>query len=229
MKPTQQDLFRGHHTFIIQLNSLALDRVLARIQKKCAHTLSVLFVLKMHADFESGLVKMGTALIAEICGCSTDSVSKAVGILEKEKLLKKVSSGRGKRPTYQLLDQVELHPIVENLGLKPKLMSFPFKPKQMTDRVKDIVAYKRTGELSARADAAGVLIENLVINVEVHNHYYENKKEITYQEVNARQQDLEDVSKIKNKKIKEMALRRIKQNIEELLADCDNVVDAEYK
>lgn len=214
---TQGDLFKGHHTFIIQLNSLALDRTLARIQRECAHTLSVLYVLKMHADFQSGLVSMGSTLLAEICGCSKDSITKAIGVLRKEKLLEKVSSGRGKRPVYRLFDQVQLLPIVEQMGLEPKKMSFPYLPTQMTDRVKDIVAFKKTGELTSRAVAGGVHIENLVINVNVHHHHYHDGKDV-YEVVTEKQSELQELSRMKPSAMKRLALETLKAEISALLA-----------
>lgn len=223
-KAEQLDLYKGHHTFVIQLNSLALDRVLARIQSECAHCLSVLFVLKMHADFDSGLVSMGSRLLAEICGCSPDSVTKAVGILEKESLLEKVSAGRGKRPVYQLKDQVELEPIVKEMGLVPKKMSFPFKPKQMTDRVKDIVAYKKTGELTSRAVAGGVHIENLVVKVDVHHHhYYGKEKEDVYEVVSERQADIQELADMPNSNFKKFALEQLRAEIDKQLAIVEDV------
>ena len=221
-EPEQLDLYRGSHTFTIQLNSLALDGVMARMQGKCAHTWGTLYVLKMHADFDTGLVSIGSERIAYIAGCSQDTVLRAIKVLENEGLLKKVKSERGKRPVYQLFDQVELHPLVEELNLEAKKMSFAFKPKQMTDRVKDIVAFKKTGELTPRALAGGVHIENLVLKVDVHHHHYyeKDRKHDVYETVTERQAEIAQLAEMPNSNFKKFALEELKKSIDDLLRDC---------
>lgn len=222
-EPEQLDLYRGHHTFVIQLNSLALDRVMARLQKKCAHCWSTLYVLKMHADFDTGLVSIGSDLIADIAGCSQDSVLKAIRILESEGVLERVKSERGKRPIYQLFEQVELHPLIEEMNLNPKKMSFAFKPKQMTDRVKDIVAFKKTGELTPRAMAGGVHIENLVVKVDVHHHHYyeKDRKHDVYETITERQAEIAELAKMPNTNVKKWALEALRSEIDLLLQDAE--------
>lgn len=208
----QPDLFRAHHTFTILLNALVLDGTLARIQKECSASLSVFVILKTHCDLDSGLVSMGTTLLAKEASCCRESVSKAISVLEQEKLLEKIAAEPGKRPIYRLIDQVECLPNIE--GLKPKRMAIPFVPTKMSERVQDIVAFKKTGLVPDRALKVGVHIENLNIKFEFHqhNHIHGDVTNVIHE----KQTDLEKIKDIEDPKLREFALEKVTEELENL-------------
>lgn len=211
------DMFECHHTWFLFLNAMVLDGTLARIQEACAHSLSVFTILRGNCDYESGLCSMGTTLIAEKAGCSRSSVGNALVVLEKEGLIKVIGGGQGKRPVYRLFDKVGIRHKGDDAGE----MLIPYKPKQTFDRVDDIVAFRKIGEMPPRAVAAGVNL-NITINITKID-----RAENVFTFTDDTTKGLAQLEEMKDGPWKAMALRQLKGKIEAMEAEISKNQDFE--
>lgn len=203
-RPEQQQLFQLHNTFFIFLSSLALDGTLARIQKKCSASLSVLVCLKCSADFGTGLCIKGTTLLAEQAGCSRVSVHRAIQALVDEGLVEVVRQDKGKRSVYRLFDKVK----VKKDGQDAGTVMVPFMPKHMGARLEDLATFRQEGELPARALAAGMSV-NITLNIT--NIQNAQNVYVSTSEMDA---NLKELARIPAGPGKSAAIRVLKQQIE---------------
>ena len=211
------DMFECNHTWFLFLNAMILDGTLAKIQEECAHSLSVFTILRGNCDYDSGLCSMGTTLIASKAGCSRGSVSNAIAVLEKEGLIKVIGGGQGKRPVYRLFDKVGIRHKGDDAGN----MLIPYKPKQTFDRVDDIQAFRKIGEMPPRAVAAGVNL-NITINITK-----VDKAENVFTFTDDTAKGLAQLEAMEDGPYKAMALRQLKGKIESMEAEISKNQDFE--
>ena len=211
------DMFECHHTWFLFLNAMIWDGTLAKIQDECAHSLSVFSILRGAADYDSGLCSMGTALIAEKAGCSRGSITNAIRVLENEGLIKVIGGGQGKRPVYRLFDKVG----IKHKGDDAGEMLIPYKPKQTFDRVDDIQAFRKMGEMPPRAVAAGVNL-NITINITKID-----KAENVFTFTDDTAKGLAQLEAMEDGPYKALALRQLKGKIESMEAEISKNQDFE--
>lgn len=200
------DLFEATHTWNLVLNAYALDGTMARLQEKCSSSTSVFLLLRAGCDWDSGLVSMGTTFLAQKAGCSRGSVSNAIKALADEGLIEIIGAAKGKRPVYRLYDRVDVRQGGEDAGR----MMIPYKPRHVTARVEDIQRFRKTGELPERAMAAGVNL-NITINITK----IENAENV-YTFTDETSKGLAQIAEMSDGPWKSLALRKLKEKIDEL-------------
>ena len=131
----------------------------------------VYFVVKSHANHETGNSLPGLERISEKAGISISQVKRELISLEKFGYIAKSRVGR--RNEYKLLEKIE---IFDGAGQPAAIAHWNYVPGHMKSTLDDLKNILQTGDL---AGAKIVLIERLQVNV---NHLHDNAMNFNVQQ-----------------------------------------------
>lgn len=138
----QLDLFYADTRFFMILNSLITSGEAAKLG---ANAILIYLILKVNADYSSGLARVGVRRLSELSGIkSYQTVSKALQTLLDHSLIMKAKEAKGTRTIYEVKDTVTFY---DREGTEAGKAVVPYQPMHLKRHLQDVKDALRSGEV----------------------------------------------------------------------------------
>ncbi len=168
------------------LNSLVTSGEAAKLG---ANAILVYLILKVHADYHTGLVSIGVRRLSQLSGIkSYQTVSNALKKLVQHSLIKSIDKEKGLRGLFEVKDTVTLY---DREGTEAGKAVVPYQPMQMKKHIDDVKLALKTGELPSSSNVT--LNLNIVVTNGNNNTLNINNINVSSDENNSRSYNLDDL------------------------------------